>query len=146
MNSLKELSEARQVAYNVISEVNQAINTLNRARSWGIWDIFLGGLLMSSIKRNKIEQANQEIYQISKSLERLQDELDDVQMILPQTVSNSTFDKSMDIWFDNLFTDFKVQGQIKKSLEQLNALKDYIEALILQLDAEIKVTEQNELF
>ncbi|UPQ86052.1 hypothetical protein M0R79_01360 [Ignavigranum ruoffiae] len=32
----EKLSEARQVAYNVISEVNQAINTLNRARSWGI--------------------------------------------------------------------------------------------------------------
>lgn len=144
MNRLKELSEARQVAYNVISEVNQAINTLNRARSWGIWDIFLGGLLMSSLKRNKIEQANQEIHQISKSLERLQDELDEVQIILPQTVSNSTFDKSMDIWFDNLFTDFKVQGQIKKSLEQLNSLKDSIEALILQLDADIRETEQNE--
>lgn len=101
---------------------------------------------MSSLKRNKIEQANQEIHQISKSLERLQDELDEVRIILYQTVSNSTFDKSMDIWFDNLFTDFRVQGQIKKPLEQLNALKDYIEALILQLDAEIKETEQNELF
>ncbi|MGY4104651.1 hypothetical protein ACWOA0_03395 [Ignavigranum ruoffiae] len=35
MNRLKELSEARQVAYDVIYEVNQAVNTLNRARSWG---------------------------------------------------------------------------------------------------------------
>ncbi|WP_300409559.1 hypothetical protein [Lagierella sp.] len=138
MDRIKELLEAKEAANEVIDSIDNATSYLNSARTWGKWDIFAGGFITSLLKRNKINKANQYIYGISESLENLNKELADVNMTLPESVRDSISDRALDMWFDNIFTDLRVQGEIKESLRQLAVFRESILDLIKRLDLEIE--------
>lgn len=137
MDRLKELYEAKNAAQQVIARIDNAISSLDSASSWGIFDILGGEFFTSLVKREKIRNANQDIQAISDSLNTLNRELEDVNMFLPEEISDSLTDNVFDIWFDNIFTDFMVQGEIKDKLMQLREFRSSIKELIGRLDDEI---------
>ena len=138
MDRLKELQEAREAANEVIIRIDKATSSLNSALSWGKWDMFGGEFFTSWIKRNKIKEANQDISAITKSLKSLNKELEDLDMTLPEGVSDTISDRVWDLWFDNIFTDIRVQGEIKDSLRQLAIFRKSILDLIVKLNTEIQ--------
>ncbi len=141
MDRLKELLEAKQAAKEVIDRIDNATSSLDSARTWGKWDIFAGEFITSWIKRNKINSANQNISGITESLKSLNKELEDVNMTLPESVRDTISDRVWDMWFDNIFTDLRVQGEIKDSLRQLAVFRKSIVDLINKLDLEIEKIE-----
>ena len=100
--------------------------------------MFGGEFFTSWIKRNKIKEANQDIFAITKSLKSLNKELEDLDMTLPEGVSDTISDRVWDLWFDNIFTDIRVQGEIKDSLRQLAIFRKSILDLIVKLNTEIQ--------
>ena len=100
--------------------------------------MFGGEFFTSWIKRNKIKEANQDISAITKSLKSLNKELEDLDMTLPEGVSDNISDRVWDLWFDNIFTDIRVQGEIKDSLRQLAIFRKSILDLIVKLNTEIQ--------
>ena len=138
MDRLKELNEAKVAAAEVIARIDNAISSLGSASSWGILDIFGGGLISSAIKREKISSANDDIREITSSLKALNKELEDVNMHLPEEISNSVSDEVFDIWFDNIFTDIRVQGEITDSLNNLRDFRKSVGEIINKLNEEIK--------
>ena len=109
MDRLKDLKEAKVAAQEVIARIDNAISSLNSASSWGIADLLDGGAFSSFLKRGKIKDANSDIKEISRSLNLLNKELEDVNMHLPTEVSDTISDNVFDVCFDNIYTDFKVQ-------------------------------------
>lgn len=138
MNRLKELQEARDQAVIVIEKIDRALDTLDSAKFWGMWDMFGGEFFSSWKKRNKIKEANQYIEGITDSVKDLEKELKDVNMVLPEEISNTMNDRVFDIWFDNIFTDMKVQREIKVSIRELRDFRDVVEDLVIRLEDEIE--------
>lgn len=99
---------------------------------------FFGGLISSLVKRDRIETANRYISEISQSVTILNKELEDVNMSIPTEISNTFGDKFFDIWFDNIFTDIRVQTEIGDTLEKIKDFRVNIEELIKKLDNEIE--------
>ena len=64
MDRLKELYEAKRAAEEVIARIDNAISSLDSASSWGVFDIFGGGMISSFIKRGKIQDENDDIEEI----------------------------------------------------------------------------------
>lgn len=138
MDRLKELQEAKDAANKIIEKIDRAMDYLDSAEFWGMWDIFGGDFLSSWSKRNKIEEANECIKDIVDSVKVLNKELKDVDMVLPEEVSNTLNDRTFDIWLDNIFTDLRVQEEIKDAMEELSEFKNGIEDLLIRLDDEIE--------
>ena len=137
MDRLKELQEARDRAVIVIEKIDRALDTLDNAKFWGMWDMFGGEFFSSWKKRNKIKEANRYIEGIKDSVKDLEKELKDVNMVLPEEISNTMNDRVFDIWFDNIFTDMKVQREIKGSIRELREFRNVVEDLVIKLDDEI---------
>ncbi len=135
---LIEFIEARDAAQQALLRIDNAIKSLDEASSLGIWDILGGGFLSSWMKRSRIQAANEDILSIKESLENLNEELEDVNMILPTEVSNTVFDTAIDVWFDNMFTDILVQREMKETLRELKDFRDSIIKLITDLDTVIQ--------
>ena len=95
-------------------------------------------MISSFIKRGKIQDANADIEEIYSSLTVLNKELEDVDMHLPTEISDTISDGTFDIWFDNIFTDIRVQGEIKDTLYELKDFRRDIISLIERLNAEIR--------
>ena len=138
MDRKKELHEAKDAANKVIEKIDRAMDSLDSAEFWGMWDIFGGDFLSSWSKRNKIEEANECIKDIVDSVKVLNKELKDVDMVLPEEVSNTMNDRTFDIWLDNIFTDMKVQGEIKSSIRELKEFRNKLEDLVIRLEYEIE--------
>lgn len=138
MDRLKELEEAKQAANEVLSRIDNAVKSLNGASSWGFWDLIGGEFFSSIMKRSKIQEANNDINEISVSLYKLNKELEDVNMSLPSEISNTLSDNFFDVWFDNIFTDIRVQGEIKETLIELKNFRNKIVGIINELDLQIK--------
>lgn len=141
MDRLKELKEAKEAANQVIIRIDAGLNQLKSASSWGILDIFGGGLISSLVKRNKIGEANRSLEEISSSLKSLNKELSDVDISLPDTIPDSFSDELFDMVFDNIFTDIRVQGEIKENLVALKELRYAIVGLGEKLEKEIRELE-----
>lgn len=142
MDRKKELQEARDAANKVIEKIDRAMESLDSAEFWGMWDIFGGDFFSSLKKRNKIEEANEYINDITDSVKVLDKELKDVDMILPEEVSNTMNDRTFDIWLDNILTDLRVQEEIKDAMKELREFKNGIEDLLIRLDDEIEKQEK----
>ena len=123
MEDLNELMEAKVAADEVIARIDYAIASLSSASSWGMFDIFGGGRFVSFLKREKIKNSNENIREISESLVALNKELGDVGMELPAGISDTMGDNIFDTWLDNIFTDMRVQGEMKESLNRLKEFR-----------------------
>ena len=141
MDRLKELKEARDSANLAIVKIDEGIGQLNSASSWGILDILGGDFFSSLVKRNKIGEANRGLEEISSSLKKLDKELSDVDISLPEAIPDRLSDQVFDLVFDNIFTDIRVQGEIKENLVSLKELRYAIVEISDKLDREIKELE-----
>lgn len=140
MDRLKELQEAKTAAQHVILRMDNAIKSLENAKSWGWWDLFGGGMLLSLFKRDNIRNANANIREISQALHRLNQELDDVNMTLPLEISDTFSDTVFDVWFDNILTDLQVQDEVSMKLAEIKSFRCDVLSLIEQLDNEMRHT------
>lgn len=141
MDRLKELKEAKEAAGQVIIRIDAGLNQLKSASSWGILDIFGGGLISSLVKRNKIGEANRSLEELSLSLKSLNKELSDVDISLPDAIPDSLSDELFDLVFDNIFTDIRVQGEIKENLIALKELRHAVVEIRDKVDRQIRELE-----
>lgn len=142
MTRLKELKEARLAGQEALVCLDQALEALESASSWGTFDILAGGFFSSYIKRKRIKKANLAIQDMVRAVDSLNRELQDVQMDLPGTVADSWRDNFWDLWMDNIFTDFRVQGQIKDSIWQVRDFRAKLLELIEGMDREIQALSE----
>lgn len=141
MDRLKELKEAKVACQDVLDKIQEAQNHLEKAEGWGVWDMFGGGFISSMAKRSHITEAKKDLHALSISLQDLADELGDVDLQVPEGPSNTDYDDMVDVFFDNIFTDIRVQDEIKGALVDLMDLKDQVLALEEQLQDEIDLLE-----
>lgn len=139
MARLQELQEAKEKAQVVLKSTDEALNFLKSASNWSLFDLLGGEGISSLMKRSKIKKANKEIERMTWELEELRKELKDVDISLPLEISDTMEDNFFDVLFDNIFTDLRVNGEIKKKLAELRDFRQNIEELIQRLDQEINI-------
>ncbi|KWZ78310.1 hypothetical protein [Anaerococcus tetradius] len=139
MARLQELQEAKEKAQVVLKSTDEALNFLKSASNWSLFDLLGGEGITSLMKRSKIKKANKEIERMTWELEELRKELKDVDISLPLEISDTMEDNFFDVFFDNIFTDLRVNGEIKKKLAELRDFRQNIEELIQRLDQEINI-------
>lgn len=142
MDKEKEIKEAKAAAIEVLLRLDEAVKSLDDASSMSAWDMLSGGPFFSVIKRKHIQEANLSIKEAGIYLKCLNEELVDFGMKLPKEVSDTMSDNVMDIYFDNLFTDVRVAGEIREKLDEVKSFRTSIENLIIKLDAELDIIKE----
>ena len=109
----QELAEALQAGQEALFSLEAAQGALNSAGNWGIWDVAGGGLLTDMMKYSCLDEAQSRLEQVRSSLRRYQAELADVARALEVEIRPSGLGSTLDIWFDNVFSDWAVLDQIE---------------------------------
>lgn len=133
MTDLKEIKEAREALLDLREEIDLVIKETESASKWGIFDIFADSSLVSFVKRGKIKDINSGLEIIRKKLEIAKKELGDVRINLDEEISDTTYDFFVDVIFDNIFTDLRVNREIKEIRENLFDLRDKVEEILRKL-------------
>lgn len=117
-SELNEIAEAVAAGKEAISSLEQAIDALDGARSWGTWDMLGGGLISTAIKHSRIDDARISIHEVEASMSRFRRELSDVRESIDLQINIEQFESFADYFFDGLIVDWIVQSKIVDSLER----------------------------
>ena len=133
MTDLKEIKEAREALLDLQDEIDSVINMTDSASRWSLFDIFADSSLVGFVKRGKIKDINSGLEIIREKLEIAKKELGDVRINLDEEISDTTYDFFVDIIFDNIFTDLRVNREIKEIRENLFLLRDRVDEILKKL-------------
>lgn len=126
----KEIEEAYSVGRRLLIEVNEAEEELRGAKNWGIFDSAGGDLISTIAKHNKINNANDKFEKIVHLISKFNKELGDINL---NNVSFSAATMTLDLFFDNIFTDILVQNKINDLINNMESLKRRVESIMRNL-------------
>src|SRR5690606_14589439 len=136
-----ELREAVSAGRAVMGALDRARDRLQSARNWGAYDMLGGGVISTAVKHSRIDEARSAIHSAQNSLRRFQNELEDVQRVVNVRIEIGGLLTFADYFFDNLITDWIVQGRIHRSLKQIDEKRSLIGRTVAELEALCRQTE-----
>ena len=134
MSQEKELKEARQALVDLKNEIDKTIKMTESASRWGLFDLFADSGLVGLVKRGKIKDINSNLKIVRDKLEVAKRELNDIRIDLDEEIPDSTYDFFVDVIFDNIFTDLRVNSEIKEIREKLEDLGDRVDELLIKIN------------
>ena len=141
----KEVLEAIDAGTNSIGDIKKLVAYLRKAKDWGSWDVGNQGRRGSAYyKKGAIDNAHRAAQQTQHQLNRFQQELYDIGIKYQEFEINiGTFNSFMDIFFDNLISDWVIQQKIKHALGNVELTKDKVIRLIRDLENKIGKVEKD---
>lgn len=134
MSQEKELREARQALVDLKNEIDKTIKMTESASRWGLFDLFADSSIVGFIKRGKIKDINSNLEIVRDKLELAKRELNYIRIDLDVEIPDSTYDFFVDVIFDNIFTDLRVNREIKEIREKLEDLGDRVDELLRKIN------------
>ena len=151
---IQETNEALHEAEPAMHYLNETFKQLESAENWGTFDMIGGGLIVTSIKHGKIDQAKSGIAKAQFHLDNFVRELQDVHSPeqLSGTIDIGKFNTFGDYFFDGLIFDFIVQEKISKSKShvqrvylQVSRIENKLKNRLKELENKIENLEQQKL-
>lgn len=136
----RELEEARSAGDTVRCCLDQVMNALGSAESWGTWDVLGGGFLTDVMKYDRLDDAQRGMQQLQSALRRYRRELADVAALHIGDFRPDGLTMALDIWFDNIFTDWTVLDSISRARDQVDVLYQQVRNTQGQLNVEFQET------
>lgn len=140
---IKELKEAITPGNMAINTLNEAIELLDSAGDWGTWDLLGGGLVADMMKHDKIDKAKQAILNAQTYVQRLQVELQDVNMSLDGSIKITGGAVFADFFFDGLIADWYMQSKISQSRDNVVATCGKIRKIVNTLSTQLSHKEKD---
>lgn len=134
MSQEKELMEAKESLLDLKDEIDKTIKLTESASRWGIFDLFADSGLVGMVKRGKIKDINRGLDRVRDKLLVAKNELNDIRIDLDDEISDSTYDFFVDVIFDNIFTDLRVNREIKEIRANLEDLSDRVDELLNKIN------------
>ena len=136
VNAYVEIDEAIMAGERVLDCVDEALDYLDSARNWGIFDLLSKGSFISSmVKHSKLDKAQDVMYDLERNIKTFAKELNDVDILrdVPD-ISTGDFMRFADIFFDNAFVDFMALSHISESKRKLEELGIKVEDILEELN------------
>lgn len=131
----RELDEAIEAGSKCAKTIKEIIKELKAAQHWGKWDMYgkdgrrAGHMKHSAIDRAKVlaNIANHELHKFSKEL------ADTGEFGNGFQITMDYFSSFMDVFFDNLITDWIMQQKIVNSLNMMHSNLDKVQRILISL-------------
>ena len=128
-----EIYEAINSGQRALESLYAARDELQKARNWGIVDMFGGGMFITYAKHNKINQAKNCIAQAQQEMHRFGRQINNVNAFAGVDLGISDFLVFADYFFDGIVADFMVQQKINEAAAQVEEAIRRVEQLLARL-------------
>lgn len=111
----RELSEAIQAGEQALSRLETVRSSLSSATSWGMADMFGGGMLTTMVKHSAMDRAKEQAHEAHQAILHFQQELADTGHNLQASIQIDGFSRFADIFFDGIIMDWMMQSKIQSA-------------------------------
>lgn len=136
---LAETEEARTAAERALSTAGGAMEHLKSAENWAAFDTWTrGGIISHMAKYQHIDSAEEDFHRLDSQLKDLERELRDIDLTgVPGMDGIDSTTRTVDFWFDNIFTDLNVRRRIGNDYDRMSELHERIRGVVQKLDDDI---------
>jgi len=132
----QELKEAIDAGERVLFSLQRAQKELKSAKTWGMVDLFGGGLIVDLIKRGRMKDAQRWMDEARKDLRIFETELRDVDLASQLDLQVDDFLTFADFFFDGMVADFLMHTRIAETKEKVEEAIDRVTYLLATLQEE----------
>jgi len=143
-NHIKEIREAQSAGNRALSMTEQIQSSLNSAGNWGTYDMLGGGLVADIAKHSHLDDAQRMIERLQIQLRQYKTELADIRISADMQVNVEGFLRFADVFFDGLFSAWRVQDNISGARMQVTSVRGKVHQVQTKLEQLLRETEQNE--
>ena len=115
---VQEVYEAVQAGENALQSLYRAQEMLDKARTWGLFDIFGGNLFSGIMKHSRMQEARRCMEDARRDLSYFQKELRDVHEPGLDALAGE-FLTFADFFFDGFIADILMQSKINEARRQV---------------------------
>ena len=133
----RETNEAEQAGLAVLEALSDIISGLDAADAISTWDLITdSSLILDFLKNDKLDAAEASLLHLEQTVYMFARELRDLDFVFESDLETiSSTQRALDIFFDNLFSDWGTKVIIEKNIENLKKLQDSTEDVMESLAA-----------
>ena len=131
----RETNEAEQAGMAVLEALSDIISGLDAADAISTWDLITDScLILDFLKNDKLDAAEASLLHLEQTVYTFARELRDLDFVFETDLETiSSTQRALDIFFDNLFSDWGTKVIIEKNIENLKKLQDSTEDVMESL-------------
>lgn len=139
----RETNEAEQAGLAVLEALSDIITGLDVADAISTWDLITdSSLILDFLKNDKLDAAEASLLHLEQTVYTFARELRDLDFVFERDLETiSSTQRALDIFFDNLFSDWGTKAIIEKNIENLKKLQDSTEDVMESLAAKKRELE-----
>ena len=139
----RETNEAEQAGMAVLEALSDIISGLDAADAISTWDLITdSSLILDFLKNDKLDAAEASLLHLEQTVYTFARELRDLDFVFETDLETiSSTQRALDIFFDNLFSDWGTKVIIEKNIENLKKLQDSTEDVMESLAAKKRELE-----
>ena len=139
----RETNEAEQAGLAVLESLSDIISGLDAADVLSTWDLITdSSLILDFLKHDKLDAAEASLLHLEQTVYTFARELRDLDFVFESDLETiSSTQRALDIFFDNLFSDWGTKVIIEKNIENLKKLQDSTEDVMESLAAKKRELE-----
>ena len=139
----RETNEAEQAGMAVLEALSDIISGLDAADAISTWDLITdSSLILDFLKNDKLDAAEASLLHLEQTVYTFARELRDLDFVFETDLETiSSTQRALDIFFDNLFSDWGTKAIIEKNIENLKKLQDSTEDVMESLAAKKRELE-----
>ena len=139
----RETNEAEQAGLAVLEALSDIISGLDAADAISTWDLITDScLILDFLKNDKLDAAETSLLHLEQTVYMFARELRDLDFVFESDLETiSSTQRALDIFFDNLFSDWGTKVIIEKNIENLKKLQDSTEDVMESLAAKKRELE-----
>ncbi len=133
-----DINEAMKAGSVAVQSLDNVIAGLQQAHNWGQWDMSGRNPMSNHLKYTAIDKAKDWAYEANRQLKIFEKELLDVYRRIPEDfqLHLDSFNRFIDVFFDNLITDWIIQQKIYNALNNSLNTRDKVTRMIKLLETE----------
>lgn len=140
-SEIKETRDAIFAAEPALQALFACSESLSKAEDWGTWDMLGGGVLVTAVKRDHMEDAKDHMLQAQQYLRSFTRELQDLNQSVVLNMETNGFLHFSDYFFDGLFVDWMVQQEIRETSRQVSEHIQSVQTIKQELDVRMGTLE-----
>lgn len=138
-----EISEALSAGHSARGVADSVLSELDKAEGWNTFDMIGGGGIITHVaKHNHLDRAQDMIEYLQGKLCTFKSELADINVQANMQVNVDGFLRFADYFFDGLFVDWTIGGQIRESRDSVYEVRQQIDTAINKLYSLEKATDR----
>lgn len=130
----RSYEEVLSAGREALAALEDAADSLDSAKRWGIVDILGGGLVTSVVKHARLGDANRALADARVALARFSGELADSRELCGLNAYVDSWNAFFDIAWDNVLSDIVVQKEISDAAERVDDAIDKVKEAVRRLE------------